>query len=67
MVGTPSVMVELSNPYTTPVTFNDQGLPVSSKEGHGFGVQSIAAFCKKHGAVCQFEAAEGRFCLKLVL
>ena len=67
MVGTPSVMVEISNPYATPVTFNDEGLPVSSKEGHGFGVQSIAAFCKKHGAVCQFEAAEGRFCLKLVL
>ncbi|RHT72480.1 GHKL domain-containing protein [Ruminococcaceae bacterium AM28-23LB] len=67
MVGAPSVMVEISNPYTTPVTFNDQGLPVSSKEGHGFGVQSIAAFCKKHGAVCQFEAAEGRFCLKLML
>lgn len=39
-------MVEISNPYTTPVTFNDQGLPVSSKEGHGFGVQSIEAFCK---------------------
>lgn len=67
MVGTPSVMVEISNPYAAPVTFNDEGLPVSSKEGHGFGVQSIAAFCKKHGAVCQFEAAEGRFCLKLVL
>lgn len=60
-------MVEISNPYTTPVTSNDQDLPVSSKEGHDFGVQIHRGLLQKHGAVCQFEAAEGRFCLELVL
>lgn len=67
MVATPSVMLELSNPFDGKVTFDDQGLPATQKEGHGLGVQSISAFCRKNGAVCQFEVVDGWFRLRLVL
>ena len=66
-VGSPSLMFELSNPCCEPVVFDGQGLPVAQSQGHGLGVQSIAAFCKKNGAVCRFELADGTFLLQLVL
>lgn len=67
MVGTPGIMLEISNPCTGKVRFDDQGLPVSQREGHGLGVQSISAFCRKNGAVCQFDLTDGWFRFRLVL
>lgn len=67
MVGYPSIMLDISNPCLGNVAFDSNGLPIAQKEGHGLGVQSIAAFCRKHGAVCQFEMADGWFRLRLVL
>lgn len=67
MVGVPSIMLELSNPYTGSIAFDSTGLPVAQKEGHGLGVQSISAFCRKNGAVCQFDHQDGWFRLRLVL
>ncbi len=67
MIGTPSIMLEISNPFDGKVTFDAQGLPVTRKEGHGLGVQSILTFCQKNGAVCQFETSNDWFQLKLVL
>ncbi len=67
MVGTPSILLELSNPCTAAVAFDSDGLPVAQKEGHGMGVQSISAFCRKNGAVCQFDQADGWFRFRLVL
>lgn len=67
MVGAPGVMLELSNPCTSNVTFDSNGLPVAPKEGHGLGAQSICVFCRKNGAVCQFDLTDGRFRLRLVL
>ena len=66
-VGTPSLMLELTNPCADRVLFDAQGLPVARKEGHGLGVQSISAFCKKHGAVYQFDLTDGMFRLRLIL
>ncbi len=67
MVGSPSVMLEISNPCVGNILFDESGLPMAKKEGHGLGVQSISAFCKKNGAVCQFELTDGWFQLRLVL
>ena len=67
MVGIPSVMLEISNPCNEEVAFDEQGLPVSNREGHGLGVQSISTFCQKNGAVCQFALTDGWFQLRLVL
>ena len=67
MVGAPGVMLEISNPCVGAVTFDDQGLPMAQREGHGLGVQSISAFCRKNGAVYQFDLTDGWFRFRLVL
>ena len=67
MMGSPSVMLEISNPCTGRITFDSNGLPVAQREGHGLGVQSISAFCRKSGAVCQFDLTDGWFRFRLVL
>ena len=67
MVGTPGVMLEISNPCMGNISFDSDGLPVAKREGHGLGVQSICAFCRKHGAVCQFDQTDGWFRFRLVL
>ena len=67
IVGTPGVMVELSNPCSDSVFFDSNGLPTTQREGHGLGVRSISTFCQKNGAVCQFDLTDGWFRLRLVL
>ena len=67
IVGYPGVMLEIANPCAEAVAFDDQGLPVARREGHGLGVQSISAFCRKYGAVCQFQLTDGWFRFRLVL
>ena len=63
----PSILLELSNPCTGNITFDSNGLPVAQREGHGLGVQSISAFCKKNGAICQFEVIDDWFRFRLIL
>ena len=67
MVGTPSVMLEISNPCAGEAFFDGDGLPITRQAGHGLGVQSIAAFCRKNGAICQFDLTDGWFRLRLIL
>ena len=67
MMGTPSILLELSNPCSGDVSFGSDGLPVAQNEGHGLGMQSISAFCRKTGAVCQFDLTDGWFRFRLVL
>lgn len=67
VVGSPSVMLEISNPYTGNISLDSSGLPVASREGHGLGTQSISAFCRKSGAVCEFDMTNGWFRFRLVL
>lgn len=67
VLGEPNVMMKVSNPCAGNIQFDSSGLPVSQQEGHGIGVQSISAFCKKNGAVCRFEQKDGWFSVSLVL
>ena len=67
MVGAPGIMLEVSNPCGERVVFDAQGLPSAQQEGHGQGVRSISAFCRKNGAVCQYELTGGWFRLRLIL
>ena len=62
----PQLMFSVSNPYEDEVRFDDEGLPVASEKGHGLGVASIAAYCEKHGAFCDYAAENGWFTLRMV-
>lgn len=67
MIGTPSIILDISNPCDVPVFFDKQGLPITQKENHGLGVKSIAAFCEKHEAVYQFEVIDHWFRMRIIL
>ena len=63
----PGLMFEISNPCGEAVRLDSQGLPVPSQNGHGTGTRSIAAFCKKHGALWTYTVTEGRFSIRVIL
>ena len=67
MLGTPGIMLEISNPCVGKCLFDHNGLPMARKDGHGLGVQSISTFCRKNGAVCEFDLTDGWFRLRLVV
>ena len=67
VIGYPRLMFQISNPFVGCVDFDGEGLPVASREGHGLGVRSIAAFCQKNGALCKYQAQNGRFILQVIL
>ena len=66
-ISYPGLMFEISNPYTGTVQFDEAGLPVNPRQGHGVGSHSIAAFCEKYGASCRYAAEGGRFSLRVIL
>ena len=63
----PRLMFQIRNSCVGTVRFDERGQPLSDRAGHGFGTRSIAAFCRKYGAVCQYEQREGQFSLQVVL
>ena len=63
----PRLMFQIRNSCVGTVRFDERGQPLSDRAGHGFGNRSIAAFCRKYGAVCQYEQREGQFSLQVVL
>lgn len=67
LIGAPSIMLEITNPYAGAVAFDSSGLPIAQSEGHGLGTLSISAFCRKNGAVCQYEAKAGLFSFRMIL
>ncbi|MEI3229242.1 MAG: ATP-binding protein [Lachnospiraceae bacterium] len=57
----PAFMFEIKNPYQGKVSLGRNGLPDSTKMGHGIGTRSIMAFCEKHNAFYDFSAEGGWF------
>ncbi len=66
-ISRPRLMFRISNPCPGPILFDQEGLPVSSREGHGLGSQSIASFCKKYRALYHYELKDGWFSLQVTL
>lgn len=52
--------IDIRNNYQTEPIFH-QGLPVSKKQGHGFGTKSMVHIVEKHGGVFQFSIKDGWF------
>lgn len=66
-ICTPKLALEVSNPCSEPVSFSEDGLPLSKENGHGIGTRSIFAFCKKYHALYNFSISDGQFILRLIL
>ena len=43
------------------------GLPLSSREGHGYGCRSIRAIVEHHRGLCGFDSGNGVFTLRVML
>jgi len=66
-INTPRLMIEFSNPCAVEVQIGNDGLPITTGEGHGIGTRSITAFAEKHKAVYSFRMEDGWFKLQLAL
>ncbi|MBQ3497357.1 MAG: GHKL domain-containing protein [Oscillospiraceae bacterium] len=60
------LFLQVVNPCVQAVRF-ENGIPVSSREGHGIGVQSICEIVRRCGGVCTFLLRDGQFILRLSL
>lgn len=67
IISKPQFMIMIRNSFEGHVEFDDDGIPVSRDEGHGFGTRSIAAFCNKIGGYYQFKAENNIFTLYMHL
>ena len=66
-VMSPRFMIEISNSYAGKVTFDQRGIPVADKPGHGIGTRSIVAFAEKHNALYRFQTENGWFKLQIMV
>lgn len=60
------LLLSVKNPVSDRVIFSD-GLPLSGKNGHGYGTQSIRYLTECLGGNCQFSVQDDTFILRVVL
>lgn len=67
VLSSPKFMIMVRNSFSGQVVFDENGIPQSREEGHGFGTRSIVTFCKKNGGYYQFKAEGNVFTLFMYL
>lgn len=65
-IRTGKLLIEIKNPYDGVIITKDE-LPVSEKEGHGYGCRSIRTIVEQNRGLCVFEPNNGVFTLRIVL
>ena len=60
------LLIEIKNPYAGQITMRD-GLPVSGRDGHGYGFRSIRSIATQNRGLCTFDAEHGVFTLRVML
>ena len=60
------LFMELKNSCETAVAFQND-LPLSTKQGHGYGSKSIRYIAEKYHGICSFELSENIFTTKVIL
>lgn len=60
------LLIEIKNPFEGTVSMCD-GLPISAQEGHGYGCRSIQAIVRGNRGLCEFQAENGIFTLRILL
>lgn len=60
------LLIEIKNPYSGEIVMKN-GLPLSTREGHGYGCRSIKAICEGCRGICSFEAEGGVFTLRAAI
>ena len=60
------LLISVTNPFRTRPAFID-GMPVSSREGHGYGTQSIRYMSERLGGKCQFSVQDEMFVTRVII
>lgn len=60
------LLLEIRNPCAERVVMRG-GLPVSQREGHGYGCRSIQTIAQRRGGLCAFRMEEDAFLLQFML
>lgn len=60
------LLLSIRNPYHEKPIFSD-GLPISTKRGHGYGTQSIRYMSERLGGNCMFSIEKQTFLLRVIL
>lgn len=60
------LLIEIKNPCFTPVPMRD-GLPLTDREGHGYGCRSMRSIAQKNGGICTFTAENSEFSVQIML
>ena len=66
VIQVPCFMIQIQNGFDGVISFDENHIPVSPREGHGFGIRSIVTFCEKHQAFYEFKAEEQQFSMKII-
>lgn len=62
------LLLSVKNPFQGSLSLDpEKHIPESTKEGHGYGVQSILYMTEKLGGKCQFSVQDSTFVLRVVL
>lgn len=64
---TKQYILEIANSYSGEISFDEEGMPVTDKNGHGIGTRSIAAFARKNNAILDYDVTEKWFKIRIVL
>lgn len=65
-ITSPAFMLQVANSFDGSIAFDDDGVPLSSRKGHGFGTRSIVSFCMKNNAFYEFKVRGQEFLLKII-
>ncbi len=61
------VGLEVINPCAGSVEFDNKGVPITHKAGHGIGMRSIVAFAESNGYLLDFRYDQKKFAMRLVM
>lgn len=61
------LLLEIENPCADDATLDENGYPVTRREGHGIGSRSVVAFAKKNDAELLYRIENGVFRVRLLV
>lgn len=66
-LSSPRLVFEIANTYAGEIKFDENHTPIAEEENHGYGTKSIVEFARQHGAVLNYKAEDGMFCMQILL
>jgi len=66
-IYTGQLILEVENPYSGEVPFDENGYPAVREEGHGWGGESVRAFVRENGGELLYQVENGVFNVRLLI